>query len=81
VRYAKFAVATGKAGSEYVMQGATFFGPERPFEQPWTIVAAKAGDWRRSPDAMMAKAKELGISTRGLDSRQLEQEITTRLAA
>ena len=40
-RYAKFCDATGKTGTEYVMQAATFFGPDRHYENDWTIPAPK----------------------------------------
>ena len=39
-RYAKYCKATGKTGTEYVMQAATFFGPERHYENDWTIPAS-----------------------------------------
>ncbi|HET7552168.1 MAG TPA: hypothetical protein VFK04_12830 [Gemmatimonadaceae bacterium] len=35
-RYAAFCEATGKVGTEWVMQAARFFGPGLHFEQPWT---------------------------------------------
>lgn len=38
-RYAAFIRATGKLGTEYVKQAATFFGPDRHFEEPWTLPA------------------------------------------
>lgn len=34
-RYAVFILATGKAGTEFVQQAATFLGPGKPFLQPW----------------------------------------------
>jgi hypothetical protein len=34
-RYAAYCAATGKLGSEYVMQASRFCGPERPFSLPW----------------------------------------------
>jgi uncharacterized protein YdaU (DUF1376 family) len=80
LRYARFCEATGKAGSEYVMQGATFLGPERPFLQPW-IVAAAAPSWWVSPDSILAKAKELGISTRGESTEALKATIRQKLGA
>ena len=40
-RYAKFCDATGKTGTEYVMQAATFFGPDKHYENDWTIPAPK----------------------------------------
>lgn len=41
-RYAEFCRITGKIGTEYVMQGATFFGPDRRYAEPWTPPATKA---------------------------------------
>ncbi|MCW2485744.1 replication protein [Candidatus Symbiopectobacterium sp. NZEC127] len=42
-RYAAFVTATGKLGTEYVKQAATFFGPDRHFEEPWQAPPAPAG--------------------------------------
>lgn len=36
-RYKAFCEATGKIGTEYIMQAATFFGPDRHFENQWEI--------------------------------------------
>ena len=36
-RYAAFIVATGKAGSEFVMQAVRFFGKSRHFAEAWTF--------------------------------------------
>lgn len=36
-RYAAFCDATGKTGSEYVKQAATFLGPDKSFMLPWDI--------------------------------------------
>lgn len=33
--YAEFCIATGKIGTEMVMQAATFCGPDKPFMQDW----------------------------------------------
>ncbi len=35
-RYAAYIEATGKAGTEYVKQAATFFGPNEHWAEPWT---------------------------------------------
>ncbi|MUI33154.1 helix-turn-helix domain-containing protein [Enterobacter cloacae] len=34
-RYAGYVRATGSAGTQYVKQAATFFGPDRHFEEAW----------------------------------------------
>lgn len=36
-RYSRFCEATGKINTEKVMQLRTFFGPAKPYEQPWTL--------------------------------------------
>jgi hypothetical protein len=36
-RYAAYVRATGKEGTEYVKQAATFFGPDGHWAEPWTI--------------------------------------------
>lgn len=41
-RYAAYCEATGKSGTEYVMQAATFCGPDKPFMQLWDPPATKA---------------------------------------
>lgn len=39
-RYAAFITATGRAGSEYIKQAATFLGPDHHFEQEWAAPSA-----------------------------------------
>ncbi len=36
-RYAAWVLATGKLGTEYVKQAATFFGPDRHFSEAWEV--------------------------------------------
>jgi len=44
LRYSAFLHATGKIGTEYVMQARTFFGPSRRYEESWTLPSeAKSG--------------------------------------
>ena len=38
-RYADFCDATGKTGTEYTKMAATFFGPDKHYENDWTIPA------------------------------------------
>lgn len=40
-RYAAFCEATDKVKTEYVMQGARFFGPSKQYLEPWVIPAKK----------------------------------------
>ena len=42
-RYAAFARATGSVGTQYVKQAATFFGPDRHFEESWQAPSAPGG--------------------------------------
>ena len=44
IKYAKFCDATGKTGTEYVMQAATFFGPDKHYENDWTIPKKKPSE-------------------------------------
>jgi hypothetical protein len=41
-RYAAFCKATGKVGTEYVLQAATFCGPDKRYLDDWTLPATKA---------------------------------------
>ncbi len=41
-RYAVFCKATGKLGTEFVLQAATFCGPEQHYLKPWNLPATKA---------------------------------------
>jgi hypothetical protein len=41
-RYAEFCRVTGKEGTEYVKQAATFLGPDKPFLESWAPPATKA---------------------------------------
>lgn len=41
-RYAEYCRQTDKIGTEYVMMAATFFGPDKHYEQPWDPPAGKA---------------------------------------
>lgn len=52
-RYAAFIRATGKLGTEYVKQAATFFGTDRHFEESWTLpaVSSSAGGTRGMPNS------------------------------
>jgi hypothetical protein len=77
-RYALFCNATGKTGTEFAMQGATFLGPEKPFTQAWATPEG-AARWDQSDDGLLAKAKELGISTRGETVEALKALIRDRL--
>lgn len=41
-RYAEWCKATGKIGTEHVMQAATFVGPDKSFLNSWELPASKA---------------------------------------
>jgi hypothetical protein len=41
-RYQVYCRETGKIGTEYVLQAATFFGPDRRFLEPFDLPATKA---------------------------------------
>ncbi|WP_154975171.1 helix-turn-helix domain-containing protein [Klebsiella grimontii] len=42
-RYAAYARVTGSIGTQYVKQAATFFGPDRHFEESWQAPSAPGG--------------------------------------
>ncbi|HFP9449355.1 TPA: helix-turn-helix domain-containing protein [Raoultella ornithinolytica] len=42
-RYAVYARATGSIGTQYVKQAASFFGPDRHFEESWQAPSAPGG--------------------------------------
>ncbi|HBQ5642591.1 TPA: DNA-binding protein [Klebsiella variicola] len=42
-RYAAYARATGSIGTQFVKQAATFFGPDRHFEESWQVPSAPGG--------------------------------------
>lgn len=52
-RYAAFIRATGKLGTEYVKQAATFFGTDCHFEEAWTLpaVSSAPGSARGMPNS------------------------------
>lgn len=41
-RYAGYCAATGKVGTEFVKQAATFFGPDCHFREPWNLPPSRA---------------------------------------
>lgn len=51
-RYAAYCKATGKVGTEFVKQAATFLGPEKPFLEEWDAPTPKGqapANWREDP--------------------------------
>lgn len=64
-RYAAFIAGTGKDGTEHVLMGATFFGPDRPFEQEWALPAPpkrkEVDPWWVDEKGIDRKGKELGL--------------------
>ncbi|WP_240656186.1 helix-turn-helix domain-containing protein [Pantoea dispersa] len=56
-RYAGYITATGKAGTEYVKQAATFFGPDHHFTESWTTSPSQQ---RTTP----AQSRHSGFSER-----------------
>jgi hypothetical protein len=61
-RYASFCDATGKTGTEYVMQAATFFGPDKHYENDWTIPdTVRKSAIPRDNDEMLSWAVKRGM--------------------
>jgi hypothetical protein len=80
-RYAKYIRAAGKEGTEYVLQGATFLGADKPFLQAWSA-AIGGGDWWRTEAGTIAKGTELKLPPlRGESLEDYRTRIRERLAA
>lgn len=62
-RYAKFLKATGKYGTEYVMQAASFLGRNKGFLEDW-LVPMKEGDTMRRPEKLPTLAELKAIEAR-----------------
>lgn len=45
-RYAAYSRTTGSTGTQFVKQAATFFGPDRHFDEPWQAPSAPGGGRR-----------------------------------
>lgn len=60
-RYAEFVKATGKEGTEYVKQAATFFGPAEHWKEPWDLPRAtgKANKLDETNAALLRGAAKL----------------------
>lgn len=54
-RYAARVRATGNTGTQFVKQAATFFGPDRHFEDYWQQPAAHGGGRQRQVDVPLAR--------------------------
>lgn len=72
VRYATYIKVTGKWGSEFVKVGATFFGPDRHWEEAWTLPVAVPTKDNGKP-AWQAK-KEMAERDEYLNKRQDVQD-------
>lgn len=56
VKYAAYCAAAGKLNTEFVMQAATFLGPDKPFLQAWDPPAAP-----KSPDLVKREAADKAL--------------------
>jgi len=67
IRYAAFCDATAKTGSEYVLQAATFFGPDERWDEEYEIPKPKIQDQFKGMNRdqqIEAKAKLLHLSAK-----------------
>lgn len=68
-RYAAFCNATGKTGTEYVMQATRFFGPDELYKQTWDIPKAtnngnsKVSDFKASRIELSNRIQAMGSTT------------------
>ena len=56
--YAAFCKSTGKTGTEYVMQAATFFGPDKHYENDWTIPVQPKKEQEKTPEQISTSYKK-----------------------
>ncbi|HDS1113650.1 TPA: hypothetical protein QDZ58_000460 [Pluralibacter gergoviae] len=61
-RYARYAAASGKLGTEYVKQASTFFGPSKHYEEPW---AYSAPSGQRDPNIVPQPDSAIPTGFRG----------------
>ncbi|WP_354691046.1 DNA-binding protein [Phytobacter sp. RSE-02] len=61
-RYAAYARATGSTGTQFVKQAATFFGPDRHFDEPWQAPSAPRGGRRNVLPASGFSEQDYGES-------------------
>lgn len=82
-RYTKFITETGKASTEFVMQAATFFGPDEHFLGGWDLPAQRAEDSRPRNDAeWMELGRKTGVSPgRGESMQKYISKIQERIRA
>lgn len=65
IRYGHYCGATGKLNTEYVMQSATFFGPDKHYENPWTIpTGGKCGSHSHADNSAPARVARAAAAQR-----------------
>jgi len=79
-RYAAFVDATGKTGTEYVKQAATFLGPAKPFLDPWQPPPSRPVKAKREwgPLPMTVAEREADAKAKGVDFETYERERNER---
>ena len=61
VRYCEYCNLTNKTNTEFVMQAATFLGPERHYLEPWDVPKDKSSNMAAADEAIrMRKEREKG---------------------
>lgn len=61
-RYAAYCRATGNTGTQFVKQAATFFGPDRHFEESWQTPSAPGGGRCNAPPVSGFSGQDYGES-------------------
>ena len=73
-RYVAWCTASGKVGTEYVMQARTFLGPAKRFEDEWEVPAEYAdptrGEWRGASDRVAAEESREDADELWLEQRR-----------
>lgn len=69
--YSAYCRATGNTGTQYVKQVATFFGPDRHFEESWQTPSAPGGGRRNALPVSGFSEQDYGCITSGHFDTQL----------
>lgn len=68
-RYAEFIMATGKESTEFVMQTATFFGPDDHYLNDWAIPARNEHEAHQKSDRKLSAVDQAAAAAKRLTDR------------
>lgn len=79
IRYATFCEKTGKTGSEFVLQAATFFGPDERWEEEYELPKPKINDQFKGMNRDLQITKKSEIMHIPAKKGELMHEFTARI--